>query len=104
MKIFHCVHHVTHKHYRIVKHDVGVMSFCESRLPEVLGGRVKVAFQPDFTEARWWGVPDYTCADGETLLVKMIHAGNAFHAMSLLRGAYDATNAPEAGIYNGLHA
>lgn len=82
------VHGITHKHYEIAKNGLGVISFCESRL----GGRVHAAYRPDFTGARWWGIPYYTCPDGETLLAKMIGADNAYHAMALLRGAYGEMN------------
>lgn len=85
------LHNLTHKHYGLAKAGVGAFSFCESRLPAPFG-RIRIAFQPDFDNARSWGVPAFTCADGELLFEKMTHAGNAFHAMSLLRGAYDEMN------------
>lgn len=86
-EILHWLHHTVRRHQQLSKEGIGTFALCSSRLP---WGRVHVRFRPDFTEAGWNYVPEFTCADGELLIVKMLNAGNAFHAMSLLRGAYDA--------------
>lgn len=86
------LHDLLHKHYSLAKGGIGTFSFCEDRIPAPVG-RVRVAFQPEFSGARWWGVPVHVFDDGEYLVNKMIDAGNAHQAMALLRRAYDEEQA-----------
>lgn len=82
-------HDLLHKHYQLHKDEIGTFAFCESRLPEQLGGRVHVGFSPAFDGARWHPVPcvTYNGDDSNNLLTRMLDAGTPHQAMAMLRAA-----------------
>jgi hypothetical protein len=82
------VHNRTHRHYTATRDGVGTFAFCESRRPAWLLGGVKVAFAPDGSEDRAYGVPVVRYAGGDTLFERMLYADSSKHAMALLRQGF----------------
>lgn len=78
-------HRLLRQHYHLSKPGIGTFEFCVSRLP---WGRALVTFRAEESGGLYGLVPQYSCADGELLLNKMIRCDSAEAATGLLLSAY----------------